>query len=561
MTEITFRSPRYFVIAAAITVVYFTAAEFGLSLASIQANVSPVWPPTGIAIAALLIFGRNFWPAILAGALAANLLTPASFPTAAGIGVGNTLEALTAWYLLKGPARENKPLDSIEGVLRFIFFAVIISPVVSATIGNVSLCLGGSAPWANFPHLWLTWWLGDGFGALVIAPFILSFTVRSRLDSRPRAILEGVGLLVLLFITAMVVFGGSLPGRSTNYPIEHLCLPLVVWAALRFDLRISCAAILLLSGVAVWGTSHGHGPFIQASINESLLLLQLFIGASTLTAFVLHAVVTERRMAEEEKLGLLERERAARAQAEQASRLKDEFLASTSHELRTPLTAIVGWSKLLRTGQVDPKDFGRAFEVIEQNAWSQARIVEDMLDVSRIITGKLQLAFVAVELEPIIAAAIDAVHIAAEAKSIKIVKRAESENLIVRGDGARLQQVAWNLFSNAVKFTPNGGIVEVLIVREGSHAKIVVADTGAGINPDFLPYVFERFTQADRSSTRQHGGLGLGLAIVRHLVELHGGTVEARNKDEGKGAVFTVILPASDISSSSFVSTDHGLGD
>jgi integral membrane sensor domain MASE1 len=295
LTETSFRTPRYFVIAAAVAAVYFAAAEVGLSLASVQANVSPVWPPTGIAIAALLLFGRNFWPAILAAALAANLLTPVSFLTAAGIGVGNTLEALTAWFLLRGSGGREKPLDSNGGVLKFIGCAVIISPFVSATIGNVSLCLGGATPWANFPNLWLTWWLGDGFGALVIAPFILSFTDRDRVDSSGRAIAEGSLLLTLLFVTAMVVFGGWLPGRTKSYPIEHLCLPFLVWAALRFDLRILCAAILLLSGIAVWGTSHDRGPFIQASVNESLLLLQLFIGASTVTALVLHAVVTERR--------------------------------------------------------------------------------------------------------------------------------------------------------------------------------------------------------------------------------------------------------------------------
>jgi signal transduction histidine kinase len=183
--------------------------------------------------------------------------------------------------------------------------------------------------------------------------------------------------------------------------------------------------------------------------------------------------------------------------------------------------------------------------VIDRNAWSLTRIVEDMLDVSRIITGKLLLKLVPIDLLPVIDAAIDAVVPAAEAKGIKILNHIDSPNLIVNGDAERLQQVAWNLLSNAVKFTPDGGKVDVSVGREGSYAKIIIADTGPGITTEFLPHVFERFTQADRSTTRKHGGLGLGLAIVRHLVELHGGTVEARNREANEGAIFTVTLPAS----------------
>jgi signal transduction histidine kinase/CheY-like chemotaxis protein len=240
----------------------------------------------------------------------------------------------------------------------------------------------------------------------------------------------------------------------------------------------------------------------------------------------------------------LDSERAARAEAEAASRLKDEFLATVSHELRTPMTAVLGWAHLLRVNdQLSETDREHALEVIERNARSQNQLIEDLLDVSRIITGKLRLDVRAVEPVSFIEAAIEAVVPAAEAKEIRIRKSLDAGAPEVFGDPARLQQVVWNLLSNAIKFTPRGGHVEVRLERANSHLEISVTDSGAGIEAEFLPYVFDRFRQADGSTRRQYGGLGLGLAIVRHLVELHGGTVAAASAGEGLGATFTVRLP------------------
>ena len=246
--------------------------------------------------------------------------------------------------------------------------------------------------------------------------------------------------------------------------------------------------------------------------------------------------VTERRQA-------LAREKEARMEAEAANRLKDEFLSTLSHELRTPLTAIIGWSKLLIQGDVDPEKQPLALETIVRNAQAQGQLINDLLEVSRIITGKLHLNFTPCQLQPIIEAAIESMRPTAEAKNVKIKALFEPRVGLVSGDADRLQQVVWNLLSNAVKFTRGGGMVEVRFQRSNSHLEIVVADTGEGIKPDFLPHVFERFRQADGSTTRAHGGLGLGLAIVRHLVELHGGNVRAESEGEGKGASFTVRLP------------------
>ena len=662
-----------------VAIIYFVGAELGLSLASLHENVTPVWPPTGIAIASLLVFGRRVWPGVFLGALAANLLTHLHIGSAIGIATGNTLEAVVACSLLQRSKQWRNSFDSVGEVLTFLVYATVLAPLVSATVGSLSICLGDPNRWADFWYLWLTWWMGDGFGALIVSPLLLSWSASRKINREEGP--EIASLFVLLIIIVLVVFAGWFPGPIKTYPLAYLSLPCLLWAALRFDQRIVTSALVLMAGVALWGAKHGYGPFVQSSRNASLLLLISFVGTASLMTLLVAAVMRERKKAEAEtsKLGselelqrrriedivqhvpgivweawgkpgtterrvdfissyiekmlgysaeewlatpgfglsvvhpddrermaaeasaiyasgkggssrfrllhkdghevwveahsmvvcdvsgpigmrgvtmditaavkaeierseLLERESHARQQAEEASRLKEEFLATVSHELRTPLNAVVGWSRLLRSGQLDADGAAHAVEVIERNAAAQRQIIEDLLDVSRIITGKLRINTQPVDLLLIIHAAIDAVRPAAEAKEIKISTHIEAPDSIVRADSERLQQVLWNLLANAVKFTPAGGTVDLYLEQHGSLAEIRIEDSGPGVPAEFLPRIFERFSQADGSSTRKHGGLGLGLAIVRHLVELHGGTVSAANR-EGGGAVLTVRLP------------------
>ena len=252
--------------------------------------------------------------------------------------------------------------------------------------------------------------------------------------------------------------------------------------------------------------------------------------------------ITERKQAERELARLLAREKEFRAQAEEANRLKDEFLAVVSHELRTPLNAIVGWASLLRMRKLDDQTM-RAIETIERNAQAQNQLIGDLLDVSRIVSGQLRLNIRPFELISVINAAIEVIGPSAEAKSIRIQTQLDPAAGPVVGDPDRLQQIFWNLLSNAVKFTPIQGEIRIELRRNKSHVEFAVSDTGKGIEPKVLPFVFDRFRQADSSTTREHGGLGLGLAIVRHLVELHGGVVLAHSDGEGKGAEFIVQLP------------------
>ena len=257
------------------------------------------------------------------------------------------------------------------------------------------------------------------------------------------------------------------------------------------------------------------------------------------------ADITASKQAQIQRIELLEREKKARKEAETVNRIKDEFLATLSHELRTPLNAILGWIQLLRTGKMNVEQIDKAFVTIERNAKTQNQLINDLLDVSRIIRGTMKLQFEPVDLTQIVMASIDTVRPAAQAKEIAIELQFESDRLEVNGDDERLQQVFWNLLINAVKFTPSKGKIAVRLLVEEEQALVEVSDTGQGIAPEVLPYIFERFRQAEtESSTRTKGGLGLGLAIVRHLLEIHGGDIVAYSDGIGKGATFRVRLPA-----------------
>src|SRR6266536_2292836 len=301
----------------------------------------------------------------------------------------------------------------------------------------------------------------------------------------------------------------------------------------------------------ILGPDNGLRP--QASLALPMAVMGRIIGTIEVQSYQKGAFrdehVTAMRMAANltavaiENVRLLERESQARAAAEDSNRLKDEFLATVSHELRTPLTAILGWSRMLASGSLEDSMADRAIETIVRNAKAQSQIIDDILDVSRVITGKLYLELHPIELAPVIEAAINVVRPTAEAKGIDIEIHFEPRPAVIMGDSNRLQQVIWNLVSNAIKFTPRGGRVKLTMLEIGSRVEIKVSDSGQGISRDFLPFVVDRFRQADSTSTRQHGGLGLGLSIARHLVAIHEGAIKAESAGEGKGASFSFSVP------------------
>jgi signal transduction histidine kinase len=323
------------------------------------------------------------------------------------------------------------------------------------------------------------------------------------------------------------------------------------WDALLLDLTLPDSG-----GLATFLRAHESAPAIPILVlsglhDEKLALQAVQAGAQDylikdeidsplLVRSIRYAV--ERGRAERERTTLLAREREARAAAEAANNIKDQFLATLSHELRTPINAIVGWSRLLKAGKLDPGGVARALDVIDRNAQIQVQLIDDLLDVGRIVAGSLRLCLEPVDLRSVVAAAIDSIRPVSDVKKVRIAAAVNGEPSIL-GDRNRLQQVVWNLLSNAIKFTPSGGEIEIRVEPSDTDAVLWVRDNGIGISPDFLPFVFEPFRQADSSTARSHTGLGLGLAIVRHLVELHGGTASAESDGPGRGATFKVRLP------------------
>ncbi len=332
----------------------------------------------------------------------------------------------------------------------------------------------------------------------------------------------------------------------------EVCRRIKANAATVATLVLQISATLLGSDDRVRGLDCGADGYLTEPVMPAELvanvkaLVRLYQREQENRALLaqLQQEIAERKQAEAERERLLVQEQRARETAEAANRSKDEFLAVVSHELRTPLNAMLGWAHLLSTRRpLDSATFDKAVTVIRRNVDVQRQLVEDLLDTARVITGKLKLDIQPVNLGAVIRAAVDAVSASAEAKGVELYTQVEVEAEQVTGDAARLQQIVWNLLANAIKFTPEGGRIELKLQRRNSCSSLTVADTGKGIAADFLPYVFDRFRQLDSSSIRRYGGLGLGLALVRHLVELHGGQVSAESPGEGQGARFTVNLP------------------
>jgi signal transduction histidine kinase len=510
---------------------YVVAAKIGLSFATVHPSATAIWPPTGIALAAFLLLGRDVWPAIFVGAFVANATTDGSFFTSIGIATGNTLEGALGAYLVELCARGRHAFDRPRDIFRFVAVGGLMSPMVSATIGLTTLSLAGYAPWHEYGSIWVTWWLGDVAGALIVAPLFIvwasAWTVPFQWGRGQW--LEAMLLLAALLVTAGFVFGGFY-GPTRNYPLAFFCIPILVWTAFRFDQRETATAVVIVSAVATWGTLRGAG----AGANEQLLLLQGFLGTVAVMAMSITALATEHRR-------LLAVEQRARADAEAANLAKDAFLAMLGHELRNPLAAITtGMHVLERAARLDEKA-ERVRNVIARQVDQLSRLVDDLLDVARVTTGKIVLHSSRLELGELVKRSLET--IAATGKSERHQISFEGEPAWVDVDAARLEQVVTNLVTNALKYTPTGGKITVTVEAERGSALLSVADTGMGIPQEMLPRIFDLFTQGDGGSLRSQGGLGVGLTLVKRLVELHGGSVEARSAGSGRGSRFSVRLP------------------
>jgi signal transduction histidine kinase/integral membrane sensor domain MASE1/CheY-like chemotaxis protein len=689
-------------VVAAVALVYFAAARFGLGFAVVAEQVTAVWPPSGIALAALLVLGFRVWPGVWLGALAANLLANEGVGTALAIAAGNTMEAVAGAWLLRR-VRFHESLDRVWDVMGLLGLAAGLSTTVAATVGATSLCLSGIQPWSAFGGLWFVWWLGDAMGILLFSPALLIWGSRPRVRLPRRRVGEAFALAAGVVLAGQAIFGGGLAYLSGRN-LAYLVFPLLTWAALRFGQRGAAPAILTVAGIAVAATIRGLGPFGSDTAAHRLIMLQVFLAVAALTTLVLGAAIAERDTADRRRtaeyavagvmarsatleeaaprmlevlceclewdlgtlwvvdearhelrclalwhgpglafdqfvaatrqrsfppglglpgrvwqtgepawisdvaldpnfprapiarreglhsafgfpislggqfLGLMEffsREirrpeeallqlfaivggqigqfivrtrseaaaRASEAELRQANEAKDQFLALLAHELRNPLAPIRNALEILRTGKTDPPAAGQMHEMMERQTAHMVRLVDDLLDVSRITRGKIELRREKVDLRTAVERVVDTVRPLLDERGHDLRLSLPPEPIVLEADPTRLEQILSNLLINAAKYTPGPGTIDFSTARDGAQAVICVRDSGIGIRPEMLDRIFELFAQADRLPERVQEGLGIGLTLVRSLAQLHGGTVTAASAGPGRGSEFVVRLP------------------
>jgi len=513
--------------------VYVVAGKLGLKVAIVHVSASAVWAPTGIALAALLWRGSRVWPAIFAGAFIVNITTAGSIATSIGIAAGNTLEGLIAARLVGRFAGGAAAFEHASNTARFALLAGVLSTMVSATIGVTSLAAGGFARWDQFGPIWLTWWLGDMGGALVVAPLLLLWARNPRVEwSRTRA-LEAAALLAALVAVGALVFGTRIPASAPGHPLAFLCMPLLAWAAFRFGPRIASTAIAVLAVVAIYAALRSAGAPPRWELNASLVLLQVFMSVAAFTSLMLAALIAERRRVED----------AIRSGADKLRETVTEleaFSHSISHDLRSPVGAVINYSAAIEQNFGDHLDDEciRLLRRIRASAASATGLLDQLL----------QLGWA--DGQPDAARRVDMTSLARDVHGEFLAAGEEAGDIHFElddlppawGSPTLLRCVFRNLFSNAVKFTRGRPVRRIRVgAAAGAHENMYsVADNGFGIAAQHREAVFLPFHRV--AVTRQVEGAGLGLTIAAMIVRRHQGRIWAES-DGANGARFCFTLP------------------
>ena len=521
--------------AIILAAIYFVVGKLSLKLAFLNANASPVWPPAGITVAALLLYGYRLWPGIFVGAFLVNVLTAGNVFSSFGIAVGNTLEALIAAVLVRNIAAGAHAFEHAYDVFRFAL-ALAVATVVSATIGVTSLALCGFADWHRYSEIWLTWWTGDFSGAVIFAPVLILWLGHPwrRINLVQDAEI-GI-LLVLLAILSEIVFGGWFAISTLNYPIAFILGPIIAWTAFRLTPRETATSMFVLSAISIWGTLHRFGPFVRPDPNQSLLILQSFNVLTTITAVALAAGMNERRRAE----AALEQQRAT---VENANRTKDNFLAMLSHELRTPLTPVLAALDALKTEPHPAEEVDATLTMMRRNIELESQLIDDLLDLTRITKDKMQLDLQPVDAHQALRNVVEMCASEAHGKKLQVRFDLQAKDFRVMADPAKFQQIIWNLFKNAIKFTGENGAIAISSANHLPHIlTLSVSDTGIGIEAEVMEKIFNPFEQGERSFQRRFGGLGLGLTISKSLAQAHGASLIAKSEGLNRGATFLLTM-------------------
>jgi len=514
---------------AAVALAYWFAAGLSLRLALVHGQVTPIWPPTGIALVAILVFGRRVWPAVFVGALAVNL--PIG-PTALGavfIAAGNTLAPLTAAALLKR-AHFRIELDRLRDAAAIILLGALSAMTISATVGTSVLVLWGGLPLDNFWSTWAVWWTGDAMGVLLVAPFILSLLPNAKAPVPTLwTVAELVALLFVIGVVTFILFQNKLP-------LEYLVFPLIMLAAWRFRLRGAAPAALVASGVAVWSAVQGAGPFGDETLFEKMVTLQVFNVFLALTSFVLAAFIEARyRAAEMTRLYV---------SATAASQAKSSFLSMAAHELLTPLTVFTGYLSLLSGGSMGkpPAAWETPVNILMQKTREMERIVSDLQNASSLEVVEPNPGREVIDLRKVVNEAVERAHPRAELLRAEVVVNVPVDPVLVEADEDHLGRVMDDLINNAFTYTIRTPRLVIGLSKRARKAIVEVEDNGVGIAAAERERVFDRLYRVVDPQVVVPG-IGLGLYICRQLAQSYGGSLVVESSKPGKGSVFALALP------------------
>ena len=559
-------------------VIYSVTGVLGLKFEAISGYATAVWPPTGISLAALLIFGLRLWPAVSLGAFVVNLSTGAPIMAAMGVSLGNTLEAILAVILLNKIVKFRNSLDRVKDVLGFVFIGAILSTLVSASIGTLSIWMFGTLVNATYFSIWRVWWFGDFLSAIIFAPLFLALSVKSKIKlNSTKKVIEGVLLVIMIILVCSVIFLNPEVLGLDNFALAYITFPLLIWAAISFEQLGVVVTSFIISVITIMGAVKHGGPFDGNQLNENIFLMESYRCIFAFTGLILAAIVSERdrvkeslfhayddlekRVAErtlelQNTTEQLKNEIIVRKKVEEerahlidqlqlAVKNRDEFFSIASHELKTPITILMLQlqlaQKAVKQRNIEAEDrsyFENVFGLSVRQIQRITKLINDMLDITQIVSGNLKMEFEEVDLSKIVSEAIDQFSEELKLKAIPITFEIEP-NLIGLFDRFRIEQVVTNLISNAIKYG-NGKPISVHVHRlNESRVVIKVQDQGIGIAQEDLKRIFGRFERV--VTMNKISGFGLGLFIVKQILEAHEGSIHVESK-LGEGSTFTLEL-------------------
>jgi len=515
---------------------YLLGGSLGLSIYPVHDLASLVWPPAGIAVAALLLWGNRLWPVIFVAAFLVNFFNGAPVLICAGIAVGNTLEALTASYLMRRIGFQNW-FGRLRDSLGFIILAAFWATTVSATVGVGSLALGGLVPTADILSTWFTWWVGDVMSVLVVAPLLITWLSGRPFSRNPAEIAERIAILTSIAVITLLVSWAPFNQIGTMPLLYILIIPLI-WAGLRAGPRIVMLGIFLTCFIGLAGLI-GSGTAVST---QSILLTQLLLGTITIVFLIFTSAVEERKDAITAlRKHVLNLEDAVKEISYQ-DQAKNEFLALLAHELRNPLAPIVSSVEMIKLEKGLDTPMRRMIRTIDEHINTLVRLVDDLLDTSRISQKKLKLQREPVELQRVMRRCMAVVEPLMKSRGHHFTASIPPDPLWLEADPVRLEQIVVNILNNAAKYTEHGGTVDLKVRVIDGTVEIRVHDSGIGVPAGMLEKIFEPFLQVERKD-RLNAGIGIGLALTKYLTEMHGGIIEAFSSGEGQGSEFIVVLP------------------